>query len=173
MCSTQASEFSSESTTQVPVQTLQGSGIEPGQNVLEVGCGTGFFTIPAAEMLGEQGKLVAMDVTSGFLDQLSRKVEQSDLHNVQIIKCDALNTGLDSSVMDLVLLFGVLPYPFLPLSKLLPEMFRVLKPEGTIAVWLFPPLVHFFFFFSINHSGFFVFSNKKNAVYNYKKIKSG
>ena len=49
-----------------PVKTLQGAGIEPGQTVLEVGCGTGFFTIPAAEMIGDQGCLVAMDALSDY-----------------------------------------------------------------------------------------------------------
>ncbi len=34
-----------------PVKTLQSAEIQPGQAVLEVGCGTGFFTIPAAQMI--------------------------------------------------------------------------------------------------------------------------
>ena len=50
-----------------PVRTLHGAGIEPGQTVLEVGCGTGFFTLPAAELIGDQGCLVAMDALSDFI----------------------------------------------------------------------------------------------------------
>jgi demethylmenaquinone methyltransferase/2-methoxy-6-polyprenyl-1,4-benzoquinol methylase len=55
-----------------PVKTLRGADIKRGQTVLEVGCGTGFFTIPAAQLLGDQGCLVAMDVSSGFIEQVSR-----------------------------------------------------------------------------------------------------
>jgi demethylmenaquinone methyltransferase/2-methoxy-6-polyprenyl-1,4-benzoquinol methylase len=46
-----------------PLKTLRGADIQPGQTVLEVGCGTGFFTIPAAQLIGGQGRLVAMDVS--------------------------------------------------------------------------------------------------------------
>lgn len=44
-----------------PIRTLQAANIKPGQTVLEVGCGTGFFTIPAAKLLGDQGRLIALD----------------------------------------------------------------------------------------------------------------
>ncbi len=40
---------------QDPVKILQGTEIRPGDTVLEVGCGTGFFTVPAARLIGEQG----------------------------------------------------------------------------------------------------------------------
>jgi ubiquinone/menaquinone biosynthesis C-methylase UbiE len=53
-------------------------------------------------------------------------------------KRDALYTGLDAESIDKVLLFGVIPFPSQPLNRLLPEMHRVLKPEGSLAVWLFP-----------------------------------
>jgi ubiquinone/menaquinone biosynthesis C-methylase UbiE len=39
---------------------------QPGQTVLEVGCGTEFFTIPAAKLIGDEGCLVAMDALSLF-----------------------------------------------------------------------------------------------------------
>ena len=109
-----------------PVKTLRGAGIERGQTILEVGCGTGFFTIPAAELIGDQGYLVAMDALSDYTKRVSKKVQSAGLKNVRVVKRDALDTELDAASIDKVLLFGVLPFPFLPLSRLLPEMHRVL-----------------------------------------------
>ena len=152
-----------------PVKTLHGADVQLGQTILEVGCGTGFFTIPAAQLIGDQGCLVAMDVSSGFIEVVSKKVQNADLKNVRIVKRDALESGLESASIDKVLLFGVIPFPLLPLNLLLPEMHRVLKPEGTMAVWLFPPLVHSWVPKSIIRSGLFTYMNKRNGVYNYRR----
>ena len=152
-----------------PVKTLQGAGIQPGQTVLEVGCGTGFFTIPAAELLGDQGSLVAMDPLADYTKVVSRKVQAAGLKNVRVVKRDALDTKLDTASIDKALLFGVIPFPMLPLNRLLPEMHRVLKPEGTMAVWLFPPRVHFWVPKSILESGLFTYISKHNGVFNYRR----
>ena len=152
-----------------PAKTLRSADIVPGQTVLEVGCGTGFFTIPAARLLGDQGCLIAMDLSSGFVEEVSKRVQIARLTNVRIIKRDALDTGLDNESIDKVLLFGVIPFPLLPLNRLLPEMHRVLKSEGTLAVWLFPPVVHDWVRRAILPFGIFMFLNKRNGVYNYKR----
>ena len=153
-----------------PVKTLQGADIEPGQTVLEVGCGTGFFTIPAAKLIGDEGCLVAMDPSAGYIDQVSKKVQRADLKNVRVVRRDALDTKLDTASIDKVLLFGVIPFPLLPLNRLLPEMHRVLKPEGTMAVWLFPPKVHFWVPKSILQSELFIYISRQNGVFNYRRI---
>jgi ubiquinone/menaquinone biosynthesis C-methylase UbiE len=153
-----------------PVKTLQSADIQPGQTILEVGCGTGFFTIPAAEMIGDQGNLVAMDVSSGFIEQVTKKVQKANLKNVSIVKKDALNTGLDNASIDKALLFGVIPFPLLPLDWLLPELHRVLKPDGTMSVWLWPPLVHAWVPKKIVSSGLFSAINNQNSVYNYQRM---
>jgi len=44
---------------------------------------------------------------------------------------------LGTASIDKVLLFGVIPFPLLPLNRLLPEMHRVLKPEGVFAAWAY------------------------------------
>ncbi len=150
-----------------PVKTLRGADIQPGQTVLEVGCGTGFFTIPAAQLIGNQGCLVAMDVLSKYTERVLKKVQAVDLKNVRVIKCDALDTGLDAASIDTVLLFGVIPFPYLPLNRLLPEMHRVIKPEGSLAVWLFP--VSGWVPKSILQSGLFTYVSKRNGVYNYRR----
>jgi demethylmenaquinone methyltransferase/2-methoxy-6-polyprenyl-1,4-benzoquinol methylase len=151
------------------VKTLRGADIKSGQTILEVGCGTGFFTIPAAQLIGDQGCLVAMDVSSGFIEQVLRKVQNADLKNVRIVRGDALDTGLDTASIDKVLLLGVIPFPLLPLNRLLPEMHRVLKPEGTLAVWLYPPVVWFWVPKLILRSGLFTDMNKRNGVYNCRR----
>ena len=152
-----------------PLRTLRDAGVQPGQTVLEVGCGTGFFTLPAATLIGDQGRLIAMDVTSDFITRVSKKVEAANLKNVQVIKRNALDTGLDTASIDKVLLLGVIPFPLLPLNRLLPEMNRVIKPEGSLAVWLFPPVVHFWVPKSILQSGLFKYVGKRNGVYNYRR----
>ncbi len=153
-----------------PVKTLQGAGIQPGQTVLEVGCGTGFFTIPAAELIGDQGSLVAMDPLADYTKVVSKKVQSAGLKNVRVVKRDALDTKLDTASIDKALLFGVIPFPMLPLNRLLPEMHRVLKPKGTMAVWLFPPRVHFWVPKSILESGLFTYISKQNGVFNYRRV---
>ena len=150
-----------------PVKTLQGAGIQPGLTVLEVGCGTGFFTIPAAELIGDQGSLVAMDPLSDYTKRVEKKVQSAGLQNVRVVKRDALDTGLDAASIDKVLLFGVLPFPSLPLNRLLPEMHRVLKPEGSIAVWMFP--VSGWVPKAISKSGLFIYVGKRKGVYNYSR----
>ena len=153
-----------------PVKTLHGADILPGETVLEVGCGTGFFTLPAARLIGEQGRLVAMDALPAYVERVSRKAEEAGLSNVTVVEGDALDTGLDSSSFDAVILFGVIPFPALPLGRLLPEMHRILIPEGVLAVWLFPPLVHLWVPKAIVRSGLFNFVRKRNGVLNYRRL---
>ena len=147
-----------------PMQILRGADIHPGQTILELGCGTGFFTIPAAQLIGDQGSLAAMDVLPASVETVSRKVQIADLKNVRVVKGDALNTKLDPKSMDAVLLFGILPAPMLPLDRLLPEMYRILKPGGIMAVW--PPS---WVPLSIPRSMLFTYASKRSGVFNFRR----
>lgn len=151
-----------------PTETLSGADLKPGQTVLEVGCGTGFFTLPAAEIIEESGHLIAMDPLSGFVERVREKIQEAGLKNVKVIQRDALNTKLESSSVDRVLLFGVVPFPTLPLNKLLPEMHRILKPDGVLAVWLFPTTAGVPT--AISRTGLFSGMGKKKGVYRYKRL---
>jgi len=149
-----------------PMNILRGADNLPGHVVLEVGCGTGYFTVPAARLIGDVGRLVAIDMLSESIELVSKKVQAANLKNVRVVKADALGTGLDAESFHTVLLFGVIPSPMLPLNQLLPEMHRVLKPEGTLAVW---PPVPGWFPKSILQSKLFKYSSKRNGVYNFTR----
>jgi demethylmenaquinone methyltransferase/2-methoxy-6-polyprenyl-1,4-benzoquinol methylase len=149
-----------------PKQILGGADIHPGQSVLEVGCGTGFFTMTAAQLIGEQGSLIAMDMLPESVETVSRKVQTANLKNVRVVKGDAMNTKLDAESLDAVLLFGVIPAPMLPLDRLLTEMHRILKPGGTMAVWPSSWVRQ-----SIPRTGLFTFACKRNGVINFRRSK--
>jgi ubiquinone/menaquinone biosynthesis C-methylase UbiE len=105
-----------------------------------------------------------MDILTASVETVSKKVQAADLENARVIKGDALNTKLDDESMDTVLLFGVIPAPMLPLDRLLPEMHRILKPGGIMAVWPSSWVTQF-----ISQSGLFTFVSKRNGVSNFKR----
>jgi demethylmenaquinone methyltransferase/2-methoxy-6-polyprenyl-1,4-benzoquinol methylase len=144
-----------------PQQILAGAGILPGQRILEIGCGTGFFTIPAARIIGENGSLVSLDIVPEAVRMVSRKVQEAGLTQVTVIEGNAMATNLAASSFDAVLLFGVIPAPMLPVERLLPEMSRLLKPGGTLAVW---PPVPGWLPQAILRTGLFSFAGKRNGV---------
>jgi len=147
-----------------PGKILEGAGIHPGQTVLELGCGTGFFTLTAARIIGDKGSLTAMDLLQASVDAVTKKVQSAALNNVRVVKGDAMNTMLDAESYDVVLLFGVIPAPMLPINRLIPEMHRILKPGGILAVWP-PSWTHQ----GILRTGLFAYTHKKNGVYNYRR----
>src|SRR5512137_583338 len=63
---------------------ILGRYIEPGQTVLDLGCGSGTFTIAMARMIGEAGKVIAVDVQDEML---------------QIVRQKAVKEGLDSRII--------------------------------------------------------------------------
>ena len=151
-----------------PRKTLKGADLRAGQTVLEVGCGTGFFTLSAAEMIGDTGRLIAMDPLSDFVDRVRDKARVAGLNQIEVVRRDALHTGLPADSIDVTLLFGVVPFPTLPLNRLLPEMHRVLKPDGTMALWLFPTTAGIPR--AVLRSGLFTNVGRKSGVYRYRKL---
>ena len=65
---------------QNPGRILKGY-IHPGMTVLDLGCGTGYFTMEIAKLLEKKGKVIAADVQKGMLDILIHKLGNSELQN--------------------------------------------------------------------------------------------
>ena len=115
-----------------PYKALNAAGLAPGQEVLEVGCGPGFFTIPAARIVGEKGSVHALDISPLAVERVQRKIEEEGVGNVKTMLADAARTGLPDRSFDLVFLFG-LDHAIGNLDDIFAELHRLLKPAGILA----------------------------------------
>ena len=149
-----------------PVGIMAAADVSAGQTVLEVGCGTGYFTVPLARLIGDQGRLVAIDVVPQSVELVSKKLQIAGLKGAEVVKADAMETDFAAGSFHVALLFGVIPAPMLPLNRLLPEMYRVLKVDGTMAVW--PPIPGWLPQ-SVIRSGLFTFSGRRNGVHCFRR----
>jgi ubiquinone/menaquinone biosynthesis C-methylase UbiE len=112
---------------------LTAAGLAKGQTVLEVGCGPGFFTIPAAEIVGRDGHLFSLDINPAAVQRVREKIDKKDFKNVDVIQTDTSKTGLRDESVDLAFLFGVL-HSLKDLDAVLLELHRILNNQGVVAV---------------------------------------
>ena len=120
-----------------PYETLDAAGLEPGQRVLEVGCGPGFFTIPAAKIVGEKGSVYALDVSPLAVERVQQKIEREGATNVETILADAAQTGLPDQSFDLIFAFGF-AHAAGSMENILAELHRLLKPAGIFSIEEWP-----------------------------------
>jgi len=121
-------------------QVLERVGIKASQRVLDFGCGSGTYTIPAAKIVGNRGKVYALDKDEGVLDDLMRTADSAGLTNIERMDtAGGTQIALASGSVDAVLLFDVFhDYYFSSLDErqeLLAEIYRILKSHGLLSVY--------------------------------------
>jgi len=112
-------------------KVLSEVGIQPGFTVLDYGCGPGSYILPAWRLIGESGKLYALDMHPLAVATVRRLVTQKKLANVETIHSDG-NTGLPDSSVDVVLLYDTF-HALRDQQGVLRELYRILKPEGILS----------------------------------------
>jgi len=122
------------------LKILEKSGIKKGQRVLDFGCGSGAYAIPAAKIVGEKGKIYALDKDKHALDELMASAQKAALKNIERMDSSGnLKIELKDESVDSVLLFDVFHSYYFPESRqrkrLLGEIHRVLKRGGRLLVY--------------------------------------
>jgi arsenite methyltransferase len=107
--------------------------IEPGETILDLGCGAGIDTILAAKRTGPRGRVIALDFLPEMLERTAAAAEEAGLQNVETLEADMeAITLLDASV-DHVISNGVINLA--PRKRrVLAECARVLAPGGKLSV---------------------------------------
>ena len=113
-----------------PAKKLRDAGLKPGNQVLDFGCGPGSFSLVAASIVGQAGKVHALDVHPLALQSVERKSAKGGLQNIETISSDGA-TELPDQSMDFVILNDVFHEVDDP-DAVLAELHRILKPEGVL-----------------------------------------
>ena len=106
---------------------------EPRERLLEIGVGTGYYSLEMAEWVGPGGKLELFDLQQEFLDHTMRAAAERGLANLIPTQGDATALPYEDASMDAVVLTAVLGEIPDPVAALR-EVRRVLKPSGRLVV---------------------------------------
>jgi len=125
-----------------PEAIIKRARIEPGQIVLDGGCGPGRLTIPLAKYLGPEGKLIALDLQEEMLNRLEKRISENQLSNIQILQGGLGEGLLKGYALDraiLVTVLGEIPDQ----GKALGEIYQALSPGGLLSITEVLPDPHY------------------------------
>jgi len=112
-----------------PDVLLKRLGIPPGSTILDLGCGNGFFTFPAAVAMGE-GMVIAADMSEAMLGLLQNRNVPD---NVQVLQVEEVNLDIEDNSVDAVVMI-TLYHEFKNPQENLAEIKRSLKPKGKLLI---------------------------------------
>ena len=107
--------------------------LQPGEDVLDLGCGAGTDTLVAAQMVAPSGHVTGIDMTPEMLEKARRAAAAMGLANVQFVQGEAERLPFEDATFDVVISNGVID--LIPdKDAVFSELFRVLRPGGRIQI---------------------------------------
>lgn len=117
-----------------PKKIIEMAEIKKGERVADFGCGPGYFSLPAAEAVGEEGTVYAFDVLPSAIEALESHLKMNNIDNIISRRANLekeRGTGLEDETLDWVIVKDVL-FQNKNKQKILEEAKRVLKVGGKI-----------------------------------------
>lgn len=119
-----------------PDKIVREFGLQKRMSIADFGCGSGYFTILMAQIVGEKGVVTALDVVETALDSVKVKAKAAGLENIIATRADLEvfgSSGLSSDSQDMVLLANIL-FQSEKKDLIFKEAARVLKKGGKLVV---------------------------------------
>jgi len=114
-------------------EKILGPFIRDGMTVLDIGPGMGFFTLPAARMVGPKGRVIAVDIQENMLQSLRQRAEKAGLDGrVEARLCSPDDIRVTEPV-DICLAFNLV-HEVPDARALFSQIRAILKPSGKILV---------------------------------------
>ncbi len=111
---------------------LEAFEVRPGMHLADIGSGTGFFAIPAAEIVGPRGRVYAVDLSAEMLEDLQAKLRKAPSRNLEALRSTEDRIPLPDGSVDFVFMACVLHELDGPGTLL--EARRILRPSGRLGI---------------------------------------
>jgi SAM-dependent methyltransferase len=105
--------------------------VKPGMVVADLGAGTGFHTVKLSKLVGDKGKVYAVDIQKEMIAIMQKRFKNEKVTNATLVHCTEKDPKLPASSLDLILMVDVyheLSYPY----EVMVEMVKSLKPGGRL-----------------------------------------
>jgi len=114
-------------------EKILSSYLKPGDRVIDIGCGMGYFTIPMAKLVQESGKVIAVDMQSKMLSGLRKRADRAGVsEQIDLHQCTQDQIGITGPV-DFVLAFWMV-HEIHHLRSFLEQIIQVLKDDGQLLI---------------------------------------
>jgi len=117
---------------QDPEEILSSIGLEKGMVFVDLGCGEGYFAIPAARRVGKDGKVYAVDIDAGSIERLRTRAEEEGLKNLFSQVVEAEKTLFCEGCADIIF-FGIDLHDFRDPVAVLRNAKQMMGPKGRLA----------------------------------------
>ena len=115
-----------------PVETLKKLGLKTTDSVADIGCGIGYFTIPAAQMIGDNCAY-ALDTSPEMLAEVELRSTAAGIKNIETVKTAELDLLIPDESVSFGLMVNVI-HEIVDKIQFLEEISRIIKPGGKLAV---------------------------------------
>ncbi len=119
-----------------PAKNLRSAHVGPGMKILDMGAGSGFYSIEAARLVGKEGKVYAADLQEDLLRRVKNEATREGLENLEVLHADVEKQNgipLKDETLDLVIAANIL-FSVENKEALLAEAKRLLRTKGRILV---------------------------------------
>ena len=112
-------------------QIVSACGLKPGQDIADVGSGTGLFARQFAAAVGPKGKVYAVDIAPAFLKYIAKTCAEQKIKNVETILCDQFSTKLPKHSVDVVFICDTYHHFEFP-QRTLQSIHDAMRPGGRL-----------------------------------------
>lgn len=116
-----------------PDDVLEQLLLKRGDIVADIGCGIGYFSLPAAKLIGQQNTVYAVDISREMLIGLKERMKEENIDNIELVEGSEYSAKIPNQTVDFMLIANVL-HEIDKQRKFLEQYLEKIATNGRVAI---------------------------------------